>query len=83
MDKEVIAFLEGYKKADAYIKEERRARLAQMTTEESRALFSALMSKYPRISPGSGSEKLQAWRLQSKLEVRRIFFLLAESKGYL
>ena len=82
MDKELLAVLEGYKRADAYIERERMERLAHMTAEESKAIFSSLMDKRTRIS-GIESEEFRAWRLKHKIEVRKTFLRLAKAKGYL
>lgn len=82
MDKEVRAVLEGYKRADKYLERERMERLAFMTTEESRAIFSDLMDKWTRI-PGTESEEFRAWRIKHKIEVRKTFFRLAKAKGHL
>ncbi len=82
MDKDILAVLEGYKRADAYMERERMERLAHMTTEESKAIFSALMAKWTNISDGE-SEQFRAWRLKHKIEVRKTFIRLAEAKGYL
>ena len=82
MDKEFLAILEGYKRADDYLERERMERLAHMTTEESWAIFSALMEKWTSISDEESSE-FRDWRLKHKLEVRKTFVRLAEAKGYL
>jgi len=52
MDKDTLAVLEGYKRADAYMERERMERLAHMITQEYKAIFSALMAKWTNISDG-------------------------------
>ena len=82
MDKEFLAFLEGYKRVDYYLERERMERLAHMTTEESWAVFSALMEKWTSISDEESNE-FREWRLKHKLDARKTFVRLAEVKGYL
>ncbi len=82
MDKDILAVLEGYKRADAYMERERMERLSHMTTEESKAIFSALMEKWTNISDVE-SEEFRAWRLKHKIEARKTFLRLAKAKGFL
>ncbi len=82
MDNDIRAVLEGYKRADAYMERERMQRLATMTTEESKAIFSVLMEKWTNISDVE-SEEFRDWRIKHKIEVRKTFLRLAKAKGYL
>ena len=78
MDKEFLAFLEGYKRVDYYLERERMERFAHMTAEESKAIFSVLLEKWTSISEIESAE-FRAWRLEHKIQVRKTFVLLAEA----
>ena len=81
MHKEVAAVLEGYARAAEYIERERMERLKHMTIEESRAIFNELIAGWSGPAAGSDLEKLEDWRLETHLEVRRVFWERAHKKG--
>lgn len=85
MDKKRIAeALEGYARASAFIESERIERLARLTPEEARAEFDDLIEGWEALpDKGQDLHRLEAWRLETLLAVRRAFEQIARSRGLL
>jgi len=76
--------LAGYARADEFLEKERRQRLANMTPEDSRAIFNELVEfGWRTMADDEGARRLQSWRLETKIAVRKTFEKLARSKGLL
>jgi hypothetical protein len=76
------ATLAGYAAADAFIQRERAERLARMTPEEALAMARDLEESWEASAAShEGLERLELWRLETKLEVRRAFEALARARG--
>jgi hypothetical protein len=82
VDQEVAEMLRGYARANEFMERERMERLAQLTTDESYAIFLDLVEhgwnaqkNYPL------PERMLAWQLETKIAVRRAFRRLAEKQG--
>jgi HD superfamily phosphodiesterase len=74
--------LAGYAAADAFIEAERIERLARMTQEEADAIARDLEASWEASARSQeGLERLEAWRMETKLRVRRAFLLLARARG--
>ena len=58
-------------------------RLRNLTTEESRSIFNQLMADWSGPMEGDDLDRLQAWRLETIVAVRKTFLKLARSKGLL
>jgi hypothetical protein len=80
--KRLAEAIEGYARANAFLEEERIKRLARLTPEEARAEFDDLTESW-EASPdtGEGLERLEAWRIETLIAVRRAFEMMAKSKG--
>jgi hypothetical protein len=84
MDKTVIEVLNGYARANAYLEDERRQRLANLTPEQARLVFGALVEAWQRQPHNAADrQRLDSWRLETLIAVRRAFKQLAEAKGYI
>jgi hypothetical protein len=81
--KEQIAeMLRGYARADEFLEQERMERLSRLSTEESYAIFLDLMEHGRKtLSKDPLPERMLAWRLETKIAVRRAFRRLAEQQG--
>lgn len=73
--------LAGYARADEVIENERMERLAHVTPEESRAIYDDLVEGWhPTLSP-TEMERLDLWRAETLIAVRRAFDKLAKAQG--
>jgi hypothetical protein len=81
--------LAGYAVASEYIERERIERLRAMTAEESRAIYAQLIDLHQQWLAGlkesdkEGLQRLEEWRLQTKLAVRQAFHKIAHARGLL
>lgn len=78
--------LAGYAAANEYLEQERKERLAHLTPEEARRIYSNLVEAWYllRNRQGEGENELyNAWRLETKLKVREAFKKLALREGHL
>lgn len=84
MDETIIEVLNGYARANEYLEEERRQRLAHLTPEQSRRIFAELVEAWQRQpqSITGDRQRLDTWRLETLVAVRKAFRQLAEAKGY-
>jgi len=69
----LLSLLGGYKKANELIVEEKRKRLALLTTEESFSEYIALCELAEEGVKSEGIEKLQKKRIEFLLKRRQIF----------
>lgn len=84
--KRVLETIAGYAAAGEIIEQERVERLRQVTVEESRADYAALVAfhhSYRNDSDREGLERLEKWRLDEKLAMRRAFEVVARGRGLL
>ena len=73
--------LAGYARANEVVEIERMERLAHMTPEESRAIYDDLVEGWhPAMSP-TEMERLDLWRAETSVAVRRAFDKLARAQG--
>jgi hypothetical protein len=70
---QVLAFVDGHRRANAFIEAERCARLEALTQEEARAQFDALCSMLKPIVDESEREGLEHLRVEFLMERRRRF----------
>ena len=75
--------LAGYARANEVIENERRERLALMTPEQSRAIYDDLVETWWASASREGSERLDLWRAETLIAVRRAFEQLARAQGVL
>lgn len=78
--------LAGYAAANEYLEQERKERLAHLTPEEARRIYSNLVEAWYLLKnrQGEGENELyNAWRLETKLKVREAFKKLALREGHL
>ncbi|MBP8002754.1 MAG: hypothetical protein KA314_10940 [Chloroflexi bacterium] len=81
MIRETVA---GYAAANEYLEQERKERLARLTPEEARRIYSNLVEAWHSLRNRQGENELyNAWRLETKLKVREAFKKLAVREGYL
>jgi hypothetical protein len=75
--------LAGYARANSVIEDERMERLPQMTPEQARAIFDQLVEGWESASGSSrtGLERLDLWRAETLVAVRRAFERLAKAEG--
>ncbi len=86
LDRElVLQTLAGYAEVNKVTEAERRARLETMTDAEARAIFDDLTAGSDRSTRDDGSDwrRLDRWRIEQKIAVRRAFERLARAKGLL
>jgi hypothetical protein len=84
MNKQIAETLAGYARADEYLENERRERLAKLTAEESRAIFDELVRSGDSMPISEeDAKRLLHWRLKTKLAVRKAFRQLALAKGWM
>lgn len=69
----LLSLLNGYKKANELIVEEKKKRLAQLTTEESLCEYIALCELAEEGIKSSDIERLQKRRVEFLLKKRQIF----------
>ncbi len=85
MDKKVAEMIQAYAAAGDFLEAERRQKLANMTQEESRAIFEELYALWSQ----AGREAGGVWGALNRLKVdhlteqRRIFEQLARRGGWL
>jgi hypothetical protein len=78
--------LDGYAVMNEIIEAERIERLRRMTVEESLADYVAIVgfqSTQKKDSHDEGLRRLEDWRLEEKLAMRRVFEAVARAQGYL
>jgi hypothetical protein len=74
--------LAGYASVAEIIERERAERLARLTPEQALAMARDLEASWEaNISAHEGVERLESWRLETKLKVRRAFEALARERG--
>ncbi len=76
----------GYAVAAEYIEQERIERLRRMTDEEARADYAALVNfhrQFKNDADKEGLKRLEEWRLQEKIAMRRAFEKVARARGLL
>ncbi|MFQ6079665.1 MAG: hypothetical protein ACE5NJ_11105 [Thermodesulfobacteriota bacterium] len=67
---DLLRFIEGYRKAEGLIREERRQRLFQLTSDESRLEYDALCAIWEATPKKEGMEALDRQRLSFLIERR-------------
>jgi hypothetical protein len=73
--------LAGYAAANEVIENERMERLAHITPEQSRAIYDDLVRGWhPPTSPEE-RERLDLWRVETLVAMRRAFDQLAKAQG--
>jgi hypothetical protein len=75
--------LAGYARANEVIENERMERLARMTPEQARAIYDELVETWWASASREGSERLDLWRAETLIAVRRAFEQLARGQGAL
>ena len=75
--------LAGYARANEVIENERMERLARMTPEQARAIYDELVETWWGSASREGSERLDLWRAETLIAVRRAFEQLARAQGAL
>lgn len=76
--------LAGYAAANEYLEQERQERLARLTPEEARQIYTNLIEAwYALRNRQIENEAYDAWRLETKLKVREAFKKLALREGHL
>ena len=65
------------------IENERMERLARMTPEQARAIYDELVETWWGSASREGSERLDLWRAETLIAVRRAFEQLARVQGAL
>jgi hypothetical protein len=75
--------LAGYARANEVIENERLERLARMTSEQARAIYDELVETWWGSASREGSERLDLWRAETLIAVRRAFEQLARAQGAL
>jgi hypothetical protein len=75
--------LAGYARANEVIENERMERLARMTPEQARAIYDELVETWWASASREGSERLDLWRAETLIAVRRAFEQLARAQGAL
>jgi len=85
MDKAVIReMLAGYAAANAVIERERAEWLADLTQERALEIARDLEASWEASAAShEGLDRLEPWRLEAKLKVRRAFEALARARGLL
>jgi hypothetical protein len=75
--------LAGYARTNEVIENERMERLAHMTSEQARAIYDELVETWWGSASREGSERLDLWRAETLIAVRRAFEQLARAQGAL
>jgi hypothetical protein len=84
MQKEIAETIQGYARANALMEIERMERLGRMTPEEARAIFQELTAGWEALAESEeGLERLDLWRAETLVAVRRAFMQLAKAKGWI
>ncbi len=83
LTEETAETLAGYGRANEYLKRERWERLARMTPEESRAIYSDLCAGYYGRVTAEELAAVDRRRLATMLKVRRAMAAVARGLGYL
>ncbi|MGH2545113.1 MAG: hypothetical protein ACRDIB_20170 [Ardenticatenaceae bacterium] len=84
MNEQVVEVLKGYARANEFIELERQERLARMTPEEARTIGDDLVESWERVASNKhGLERLDSWRIETKVAVRQAFRQLAEARGWI
>ena len=84
IDKRAIEFIDGYARANAFTEQERMDRLARLTPEQARAQWDDLTEGWEALpDKGEGLERLEMWRVETLIAVRRAFERMAEFRGLL
>jgi hypothetical protein len=82
MRDEIVNTLQGYARANVYLEAERMARLAQLTPEGARAIFADLLASWQRpLVADEESERLERWRIESAVAVRRAFRQIVQTRA--
>jgi hypothetical protein len=71
--------LAGYARADEVIEGERMSRLAQMTPAEARATYNDLVRGW-HAPASTEAARLDLWRAETMIAVRRAFQALAQAR---
>ena len=75
--------LSGYARANEVIEHEHMERLARMTPEEARAIYDDFVNGWGAPASPAETQRLDLWRAQTLIAVRRAFDALAEARGML
>jgi hypothetical protein len=76
--------LAGYAAANEVIEQERAERLARLTPEEALEMARDLEASWEASAAAhEGIDRLESWRLETKLKVRRAFEAMARTRGLL
>jgi hypothetical protein len=75
--------LAGYARANEVIENERIERLERMTSEQARAIYDELVETWWGSASREGSERLDLWRAETLIAVRRAFEQLARAQRVL
>jgi len=82
VDQQVAEMLRGYARANEFLERERMERLAQLSTEESYAIFLELVEHgWDTIRNNPLPSQMLTWQLETKIAVRQTFQRLAEKQG--
>jgi len=82
MDQRVAEMQRGYARANEFLERERMKRLANLSTEESYAIFVDLVEHgNMMLKKDPLPEHMLVWRLETKVAVRQTFRRLAEKQG--
>jgi hypothetical protein len=82
MDSKIAEMIAGYGRAADFLETERRQRLAVMTPEDARTIFTDLLQtgqNYP--ARAEKLENLEAWRLETVLILRQAFLKLYQVRS--
>lgn len=78
----ILKTLAGYAAANEVIEKERAERLARLTPEQAIELGHDLEASWEASAPSqAGLDRLESWRLETKLKVRRAFDAMARARG--
>ena len=86
LDRDILLqTLAGYAAVNRITEAERRARLRVLTDAEAQAIFDDLYSSSTLAEQGHSEEwaRLDRWRIEAKVELRRAFERLARAQGHL
>ena len=76
--------IEGYARANVFLEAERIQRLARLTPERARAEYDDLIESWDnRSDKAEGLERLDLWRAETLIFVRRAFEIMARARGLL
>ena len=77
----IRAALAGYAAANEVIENERMERLARMTPEEARAIYDDPVNSWRPPASAEERQRLDLWRAETLIAVRRAFDQLAQAQG--